>query len=106
MDSALTTDAPTRIYELEHWGVPFSRTPEGKIAQRPFGGAGYPRTCYASDKTGLYILHTLNEQAVKHRVKVYNEWAALALASDLGLKRAAVLAADAAPAGVTLYRRT
>ena len=78
----LTTDAPTRIYELEHWGVPFSRTPEGKIAQRPFGGAGYPRTCYASDKTGLYILHTLNEQAVKHRVKVYNEWAALSLASD------------------------
>ena len=78
----LTTDAPTRIYELEHWGVPFSRTPEGKIAQRPFGGAGYPRTCYASDKTGLYILHTLNEQAVKHRVQVYNEWAVLSLASD------------------------
>ena len=78
----LTTDAPTRIYELEHWGVPFSLTPEGKIAQRPFGGAGYPRTCYAADKTGLYILHTLNEQAVKHKVKVYNEWAALSLASD------------------------
>jgi succinate dehydrogenase / fumarate reductase, flavoprotein subunit len=78
----MTTDAPKRIYELEHWGVPFSRTPEGKIAQRPFGGAGYPRTCYASDKTGLYILHTLNEYAVKHNVKVYNEWAALSLASD------------------------
>jgi len=78
----LTTDAPTRICELEHWGVPFSRTPDGKIAQRPFGGAGYPRTCYAADKTGLYILHTLNEQAVKHHVKVYNEWAALSLASD------------------------
>jgi succinate dehydrogenase / fumarate reductase flavoprotein subunit len=83
-DSAeiLTTEGVARIYELEHWGVPFSRTPEGKIAQRPFGGAGYPRTCYAADKTGLYILHTLNEQAVKHRIKVYNEWAALALASD------------------------
>ncbi len=78
----LTTDAPKRIYELEHWGVPFSRTPDGKIAQRPFGGAGYPRTCYAADKTGLYILHTLNEQTVKHNIKVYNEWAALALASD------------------------
>ncbi len=78
----MTTDAPTRIYELEHWGVPFSRTFDGKIAQRPFGGAGYPRTCYAADKTGLYILHTLNEQAVKQRVKVYNEWAALSLASD------------------------
>jgi succinate dehydrogenase / fumarate reductase flavoprotein subunit len=78
----LTSDAPKRIYELEHWGVPFSRTPEGRIAQRPFGGAGYPRTCYAADKTGLYILHTLNEQAVKHGIKVYNEWAALSLASD------------------------
>lgn len=77
-----TADAPTRIYELEHWGVPFSRTPEGKIAQRPFGGAGYPRTCYAADKTGLYIMHTLNEQAVKRGIKVYAEWAALALACD------------------------
>jgi succinate dehydrogenase / fumarate reductase flavoprotein subunit len=81
----MTTDAPTRIYELDHYGVPFSRTPEGKIAQRPFGGAGYPRTCYAADKTGLYILHTLNEQTVKHRVKVYNEWAALNLAIDGGV---------------------
>ncbi|MBI5032394.1 MAG: FAD-binding protein [Chloroflexi bacterium] len=78
----LTTDAPKRIYELEHWGVPFSRLPDGRIAQRPFGGAGYPRTCYASDKTGLYLLHTLNEQAVKHKVQVYNEWAAISLASD------------------------
>jgi len=78
----LTTDAPKRIYELEHWGVPFSRLPDGRIAQRPFGGAGYPRTCYASDKTGLYLLHTLNEQAVKHQIKVYNEWAAISLASD------------------------
>jgi len=78
----MTAEAPQRIYELEHWGVPFSRTPDGKIAQRPFGGAGYPRTCYAADKTGLYLLHTLNEQAVKHNIKVYNEWAALALASD------------------------
>jgi succinate dehydrogenase/fumarate reductase flavoprotein subunit len=78
----MTTDAPKRIYELEHWGVPFSRLPDGRIAQRPFGGAGYPRTCYAADKTGLYILHTLNEQAVKHNIKVYNEWAALSLASD------------------------
>ena len=78
----MTTDAPARIYELEHWGVPFSRTADGRIAQRPFGGAGYPRTCYAADKTGLYLLHTLNEQAVKHGIKVYNEWAAIAVASD------------------------
>ena len=81
----MTADAPSRIYELEHYGVPFSRTAEGKIAQRPFGGAGYPRTCYAADKTGLYILHTLNEQAVKHGIKVYSEWAALSLAIDDGV---------------------
>jgi succinate dehydrogenase / fumarate reductase flavoprotein subunit len=81
----MTSDAPTRIYELDHYGVPFSRTSDGKIAQRPFGGAGYPRTCYAADKTGLYILHTLNEQAVKHGIKVYNEWAALSLSIDDGL---------------------
>ena len=81
----MTSDAPTRIYELDHYGVPFSRTADGRIAQRPFGGAGYPRTCYAADKTGLYILHTLNEQAVKHGIKVYNEWAALSLAIDDGL---------------------
>jgi succinate dehydrogenase / fumarate reductase flavoprotein subunit len=80
----MTSDAPTRIYELDHYGVPFSRTAEGKIAQRPFGGAGYPRTCYAADKTGLYILHTLYEQAVKHGIKVYNEWAALSLSIDDG----------------------
>ncbi len=86
----LTTDAPARIYELEHWGVPFSRTEDGRISQRPFGGAGYPRTCYAADKTGLYILHTLNEQAVKLGIKVYNEWAAIALASDGALNHGLV----------------
>ncbi len=78
----MTTDAPKRIYELDHMGVPFSRLPDGRIAQRPFGGAGYPRTCYAADKTGLYLLHTLNEQAVKHGIKVYNEWAAISVATD------------------------
>jgi succinate dehydrogenase / fumarate reductase flavoprotein subunit len=61
------------IYELEHFGVPFSRFPGGVIAQRPFGGAGFPRTCYAADRTGLVILHTLYEQSLKKRVKVYDE---------------------------------
>ena len=86
----MTSDAPRRIYELEHWGVPFSRTADGRIAQRPFGGAGYPRTCYASDKTGLYILHTLNEQAVKHGIRVYGEWAVLSAASDGALNHGLV----------------
>jgi len=62
------------IYELEHLGVPFSRFPGGVIAQRPFGGAGFPRTCYAADRTGLVILHTLFEQSVRKKVKFYNEW--------------------------------
>ncbi len=62
------------IYKLEYLGVPFSRFPGGVIAQRPFGGAGFPRTCYAADRTGLVILHTLYEQSIKRQVKFYNEW--------------------------------
>ena len=65
---------PEVVYELEHMGVPFSRTSEGKIAQRPFGGADYPRTCYAADRTGHVLLHTLYEQSVKKNVEVYTEW--------------------------------
>ena len=79
----MTQEAPEAIFEIEHWGCPFSRTPEGKIAQRPFGGAGYPRTCYGSDKTGHYMLQTLYEQTVKHNVKVYNEWVVIGLAKDV-----------------------
>ena len=71
---AMTKDGPERIIEMEHWGCPFSRTDEGKIAQRPFGGAGYPRTCYAADKTGHYLLVTAYEQVLKRNVKVYEEW--------------------------------
>ncbi len=66
--------AISTIYELEYLGVPFSRFPGGVIAQRPFGGAGFPRTCYAADRTGLVILHTLYEQSIKRQVKFYNEW--------------------------------
>jgi succinate dehydrogenase / fumarate reductase flavoprotein subunit len=62
------------IYELEHLGVPFSRFPGAVIAQRPFGGAGFPRTCYAADRTGLVILHTLHEQSMRRGVKFYSEW--------------------------------
>jgi len=67
-------EAISTIYELEHLGVPFSRFPGGVIAQRPFGGAGFPRTCYAADRTGLVILHTLFEQSMKKKVNFYNEW--------------------------------
>jgi succinate dehydrogenase / fumarate reductase flavoprotein subunit len=67
-------EAPNVIIEMEHSGCPFSRTSEGKIAQRLFGGAGFPRVCYGADKTGHYLLQTLYGQAVKYRVKIYTEW--------------------------------
>lgn len=70
----MTSDAPQAIYELEHWGCPFSRTDEGKIAQRPFGGAGYPRTCYGADRTGHYMLHALYEQVLKRNILIREEF--------------------------------
>jgi succinate dehydrogenase / fumarate reductase flavoprotein subunit len=75
----MTADAPGVIYEMEHWGCPFSRMENGKIAQRPFGGAGYPRTCYGTDRTGQYLLHTLYEKTVAMGTKFYEEWIVLNL---------------------------
>ncbi|GAH11638.1 unnamed protein product, partial [marine sediment metagenome] len=60
--------------EFESMGAPFSRLESGLIAQRPFGGAGFPRTCYAGDRTGHALLHTLNEQSVRHGVEFFNEY--------------------------------
>lgn len=80
----LTYDAPQTIYELEHLGVPFSRTKEGRIAQRPFGGhtrnfgeAPVRRACYAADRTGHVILHTLYENCIKQNVNFYSEFQVL-----------------------------
>jgi len=67
-------EAVPTILELEHLGVPFSRVAGGLIAQRPFGGAGFPRTCYAADRTGQVLVHTLFEQALKKKVQLYNEF--------------------------------
>ena len=72
-------EAIDRVIEMERWGTLFSRTAEGKIAQRPFGGAGFPRTCYAADRTGHNLLHTLYEQVVGSQIPVYEEWVALTL---------------------------
>ena len=69
----MTSQAGPCIYEIEHWGCPFSRTDDGRIAQRPFGGAGFPRTCFAADKTGLYMLHTLWERSVKLDIPLYED---------------------------------
>ncbi len=70
----LCRDAPARTIEMERWGTLFSRTDEGTIAQRSFGGAGFPRTAYAEDRTGHALLHTMYEQALKAGIKFYEEW--------------------------------
>ena len=67
-------NAAPLIYELDGMGAPFSRFPDGSIAQRPFGGAGFPRTCFAADRTGMIILHTLYEQCLRKGVRFFNEW--------------------------------
>ncbi|MFZ3114114.1 MAG: FAD-dependent oxidoreductase [Syntrophales bacterium] len=72
-------EAVNIVYEMEHWGVPFSRFDDGSIAQRPFGGAGYPRTCYATDITGHVLLNTLYEKAISKGITFYNEWHVLEL---------------------------
>ncbi|MDF2626903.1 MAG: succinate dehydrogenase flavoprotein subunit [Symbiobacteriaceae bacterium] len=75
----MAKEAVPRIIEMEHWGCPFSRNDDGTIAQRPFGGAGYPRTCYASDKTGHALLHTMYQQTRKRGIKVLQEYVVLEL---------------------------
>ncbi len=82
----LCKNAPAAVYELEHWGVPFSRTEEGKIYQRAFGGmtknfgeGQVQRTCAAADRTGHAILHTLYGQAVKNNANFFIEHYALDL---------------------------
>ena len=67
-------EAPKIVIEFESMGAPFSRLDSGLIAQRPFGGAGYPRTCYAGDRTGHALLHTLYEQCVRNGVKFFDEY--------------------------------
>ncbi|HSF80250.1 MAG TPA: FAD-dependent oxidoreductase [Anaerolineales bacterium] len=77
----MCSEAVQAVYELEHMGLPFSRTPEGRIAQRPFGGhtnnkTGKPvrRACYAADRTGHMILQTLYQQCIKNKVNFYDEF--------------------------------
>ncbi|MHA1503865.1 MAG: FAD-dependent oxidoreductase [Candidatus Heimdallarchaeota archaeon] len=70
----LCEEAPKIVIELESMGAPFSRLDSGLIAQRPFGGAGSPRTCYAGDRTGHALLHTLYEQCIRKGVKFYDEY--------------------------------
>ena len=87
----LCRNAPDAVYELEHWGVPFSRTDEGRIYQRAFGGmtknygeGPIQRTCAAADRTGHAILHTLYGQSLRHSVEFFIEYFALDLIMDDG----------------------
>ncbi len=70
----MVEDAPEVIYEYEHMGCVFSRTPDGRINQRRFGGHSAPRAAFAADWTGHVLLHTIHEQALRHGVKFYSEW--------------------------------
>jgi succinate dehydrogenase / fumarate reductase flavoprotein subunit len=95
----MTEEAVHAVYELEHWGLPFNRTPDGKIDQRRFGGhtrnhgeAAVKRACFAADRTGHMILQTLYQQCVKRDVRFFNEFYVLDL-----------LLAEGATAGVVAY---
>jgi len=83
-----TREAPGDIYQLEHWGAVFSRNEDGRLAQRPFGAAGSPRTVFAADITGHVLIHVLYEQLMKRiaqdasRMTVYEEYFAWRLVVD------------------------
>lgn len=86
----LCREAPGDLLELERFGVIFSRTDDGRIAQRPFGGAGFPRTCYAADRTGHALLHTMYEQLLRRQLRVYEEWFVTSLIVEDGACRGVV----------------
>ncbi|WP_181700578.1 succinate dehydrogenase flavoprotein subunit [Chthonobacter albigriseus] len=93
----LCKNAPAAVYELEHWGVPFSRTEEGKIYQRPFGGmtTNYgegraQRTCAAADRTGHAILHTLYGQSLRYSAEFFIEYFAIDLIMEEGACRGVI----------------
>jgi len=93
----LCRNAPAAVYELEHWGVPFSRTEQGKIYQRPFGGmtthygkGTAQRTCAAADRTGHAMLHTLYGASLKHAAEFFIEYFVIDLIMDEGRCRGIV----------------
>jgi succinate dehydrogenase / fumarate reductase flavoprotein subunit len=93
----LCREAPAAVYELEHWGLPFSRTEDGKIYQRPFGGmtthygkGTAQRTCAAADRTGHAMLHTMYGQSLRHSAEFFIEYFAIDLIMDDGRCRGVV----------------
>src|SRR5437773_4839061 len=106
----MTEEAVDAVYQLEHWGLPFNRTDEGKIAQRRFGGhtrnhgeAAVMRACYAADRTGHMILQTLYQQCVKRGVRFFNEFYVLDLLLEGG-RCAGVVAYELATGQIHVFR--
>lgn len=89
----LAREAPDVVIDLEHMGVLFSRLPDGRIAQRAFGGHAHNRTCYAADKTGHAILHELVNNLRRYGVQIYDEWYVMRLILE-----------DGEAKGVLMYR--
>ncbi len=84
-------EAPKELLQLEHWGCPWSREPDGRVAVRPFGGMKNERTWFAADKTGFHMLHTLFQTSLKYpSVKRYDEWFVTKLLIDGGQVRGVV----------------
>ncbi|MBN6052012.1 fumarate reductase (quinol) flavoprotein subunit, partial [Nonomuraea sp. RK-328] len=82
---AFVREAPRELIQLEHWGCPWSREPDGRVAVRPFGGMKRLRTWYAADKTGFHLLHTLFQTTLKHPgIRRYDEWYVTSLIVDDG----------------------
>lgn len=87
----LTQEAPNVVIDLEHMGVLFSRLPDGRIAQRAFGGHSHNRACYAADKTGHAILHELVNNLRRYGVTIYDEWYVMRLILEDGCAKGVVM---------------
>ncbi len=99
----LAEEAPKIVIELESMGAPFSRLESGLIAQRPFGGAGFPRTCYAGDRTGHALLHTVYEQCIRKEVKFFDEYFLVDLIK-VGNNIAGLVSLDIASGELVVFR--
>lgn len=102
-------EAPEAVYELEHMGLPFSRTADGRINQRRFGGhtkefgkAPVHRSCFAADRTGHMILQTLYQQSIKHGVRFFDEFHVVDLVMD-GRRVAGVVAVELATGDLHVF---
>ncbi len=84
-------EAPREVIQLEHWGCPWSRDPDGRIAARAFGGMSVKRTCYAADKTGFHLLHTLFQHSLKYpNIIRHDEWFVTSLVVEEGVAKGLV----------------